>query len=389
MTTPGALVVGGDYRGLGLVRSLGRHGIPVWVTHGADTVAVRSRYCRRAVRLPDDRAATAGFLADLSRANGLAGWVLFPTSDESAAVISHAADELASCYRLTTPPWEAYRRAADKRCALAAAVRSDVPVPRTWLPRDATQLRELDLPYPVVLKPTIRLAINDLTYDKAWRADSAASLLEQYHRATSLLDPGELIVQELIPGDGTCQLSFGAVCRAGRPVVSATVCRARQFPTDFGRASTAVVTIDRDDVAQSAARLLRELGVNGLVEVEFKLDPRDGQPKLLDVNLRVWGWHSIGAAAGVDFAYAAYLVALERAVPEAVGEVGIRWARLAIDVPVSMREIAARRLQPRPYLRSLRRPLAGPIAARDDPWPAVMDPLLLTRAAIGRTLLGR
>src|SRR5947209_625203 len=27
----GAVVIGGDYRGLGIVRSLGRHGIPVWV----------------------------------------------------------------------------------------------------------------------------------------------------------------------------------------------------------------------------------------------------------------------------------------------------------------------------------------------------------------------
>lgn len=387
MTAPGALVVGGDYRGLGVVRSLGRRGVHVWVAHDRDTVAVRSRYCRHAVRLPTDSSATPAFLAELARENGLDSWVLFPTADESAAVISRSTDELAAWYRLTTPPWDEYRRAADKRYALAAAGAAHVPVPRTWFPSGEAELCDLDLPYPVVIKPAIRLAINELTYAKAWRADDAASLRAQYRRATRLVDPSELLVQELIPGDGDCQLSFGAVCRSGHPVVSATACRARQFPTDFGRASTAVVTVSRTDVDEAATRLLRELGVDGLVEVEFKLDPRDGRPKLLDVNLRVWGWHSIGAAAGVDFAYAAYLVALGRPVHEAVGAVGVRWARLAIDVPVSVREIAARRLPPRAYLHSLRRPLTGPIAARDDPWPAVMDPLLLTRAAIGRTRL--
>ncbi|MDT4912917.1 MAG: hypothetical protein QOC66_2045, partial [Pseudonocardiales bacterium] len=34
MTPVGALVLGADYRGLGIVRSLGRRAVPVWVVHG-------------------------------------------------------------------------------------------------------------------------------------------------------------------------------------------------------------------------------------------------------------------------------------------------------------------------------------------------------------------
>ena len=36
------------------------------------------------------------------------------------------------------------------------------------------------------------------------------------------------------------------------------------------------------------------------LEIEFKRDIRDGRPKLLDINARAWGWHSIGARAGVE-----------------------------------------------------------------------------------------
>ncbi len=47
----GALVIGGDYRGLGVVRSLGRHGIPVWVLKDEHGLAASSRYARRSFEL--------------------------------------------------------------------------------------------------------------------------------------------------------------------------------------------------------------------------------------------------------------------------------------------------------------------------------------------------
>ena len=41
----GALILGADYRALGVARSLGRRGVPVWVIRdGDDALAARSRY---------------------------------------------------------------------------------------------------------------------------------------------------------------------------------------------------------------------------------------------------------------------------------------------------------------------------------------------------------
>ena len=48
-------------------------------------------------------------------------------------------------------------------------------------------------------------------------------------------------------------------------------------------------------------KFLRAINYYGLVEVEFKQDTRDGEFKLLDVNARTWGYHSLGRSAGVDF----------------------------------------------------------------------------------------
>src|SRR5438034_1378021 len=46
MRANGAIVIGGDYGALGVVRSLGRRGIPVWVLTNEHRVATASRYVR-------------------------------------------------------------------------------------------------------------------------------------------------------------------------------------------------------------------------------------------------------------------------------------------------------------------------------------------------------
>jgi biotin carboxylase len=61
-----------------------------------------------------------------------------------------------------------------------------------------------------------------------------------------------------------------------------------------------------DEVVEQGLALLRGLGFHGASQVEFKRDPRDGEYKLMEVNPRLWRWHSLAAACGVNLAYIAY-----------------------------------------------------------------------------------
>src|ERR1700678_1676357 len=87
---PGALVIGGDYQGLGIVRSLGRRGIPVCVIDDEYSIARYSRYANFAAQFPDLRDAdkTVAALVELEHRLNLRGWVLFPTRDELVAALS-------------------------------------------------------------------------------------------------------------------------------------------------------------------------------------------------------------------------------------------------------------------------------------------------------------
>ena len=381
----GALVIGADYRALGVVRSLGRRGVPAWVLrHGDDRLAGFSRFARRTLPLAEG----AAFLLELCDEHGLDGWTLFASSDESAAFVARHHDELGERFRLTTPPWSVTQYAYDKRLTYPLAESLGLDVPQTWYPQDGSDVAALDCAYPVVLKPAIKDGFNRLTAAKAWRVDSRAELLARYVEACTFADPATLMVQELIPGGGAEQLSYAALYDDGRPLAELTARRTRQYPMDFGRASTYVETVDLPEVAEPARALLERVGYTGLVEVEFKRDARDRRCKLLDVNPRVWGWHTLCARAGVDFAYLAWQLAHGEEVLPSRARPGVRWTRFTTDLPTAFSEIRRGRLSARGYLRSLRGPRERAIFARDDPLPGLLEVPLLASVLARRLARG-
>ena len=383
---PGAVVVGGDYQGLGIVRSLGRRGVPICVIDDELSISRFSRYTTYSVHedeLRDERATVDGLLA-AGRRLGLEGWVLYPTRDETVAAISRHRDELREVFRVPTPSWEAIRPAWDKRETHELGARLSIPVPRTWYPRDSSELSEIDCEPPFAVKPAIKEHFIYATKAKAWRADSIPELRALFDRAAAIVGPGEVMVQELIPGDGKQQFAYCAFYRDGRPVASMVARRRRQHPPEFGRASTYVETIDLPLLEELSRRFLDAVGYYGLAELEFKLDPRDGTYKLLDVNPRTWGYHTIGTRAGVDFPYLLYADQTGEAVEECRARPGVRWIRLLTDVPTGVVEIAGRRLDWRAYLRTLGQFDVEAVFSRNDPLPGLVELALVPYLAVKR-----
>ena len=385
MNGAGGVVIGADYRGLGVVRSLGRRGVPVWVLRGEDRLAGWSRYALRSIDWPAAcEAEQADFLVRLADEHGLHGWTLFPTSDVTAKMVSRHHSQLSTRFRLTTSPWDRYRHAADKRLVYARAAQLGICHPRTMCPTSAAELKTIDLDFPVILKPAMHNVHNAFTDAKAWRVDTRAQLLARYADACALVGSDLVMVQELVPGGGEAQHSYACICDNGVVLTWLTARRTRQYPPDFGRASTFVETTDDHEVAALAEKLIADLELTGPVEVEFKRHARDGRLRLLDVNARVWVWHSIGLAAGVDFAFDAYQVANGVAIVPRQGKAGLRWVRLSTDLPTSAREIMRRHIRVGDFLSSLRPPLGGPLSAIDDPLPALMELPLMCRMELQR-----
>ena len=384
----GAVVVGGDFQGLGIARSLGRRGVPVVVLDDEVSISRASRYVTRHVKAPDllDPQAALGALRRLGGSLPGPGWVLYPTREETVAVVSQHRDELSEWFRVPTPEFSVIRAAWDKRQTYTRAQALDIPVPRCWFPTCAEDLEEIPLEAPLVVKPAIKENFIYATKVKAWRADTPEQLRAVYRAAVDVVPADQVIVQELVPGNGGSQLAYCAFFKDGAAVADMTVNRLRQHPSDFGRASTFVETIDMPEIAELATRFLRDIKFYGLVEVEFKRDARDGRPKLLDVNARTWGYHTLGPAAGVDFPYLLFQDQVGEDVASVRARTGVRWIRLETDVPNALRDIWRGDIGWRDYVRTLRGVDTEAVFSLTDPMPGLYEMALAPYLAVRRGL---
>lgn len=375
----GALVVGGEHPGLGVARSLGRKGIPVYVLDDQRSISSFSRYVSRVIIATDlrDERRTVDAILDAGHRFGLKGWILFPTRDETVAACSRYRAELGEFFRVTTPEWNIVKWAWNKKNTYDLAAQLNIPCPQTFNPRSADELEPLHSRLPLAIKPAVKENFFYATGAKAWRADTVDQLHTLFAKAARQIRPEEVLIQEIIPGDGHQQYSYCAFFRDGQTHSCLVARRGRQHPREFGRAASYVETIDLPVIEELSVRFLKAINYYGLVEVEFKQDARDNQYKLLDVNARVWGFHSLGAPAGVDFPYLLFSDQLGKSVARSRGRPGIGWLRLLTDVPVALSEILHGHISVSSYCNSLQRTRVESVFCMEDPIPSFAELLLL------------
>jgi predicted ATP-grasp superfamily ATP-dependent carboligase len=382
----GGIVIGGDYQGLGIARSLGRRGIPVCVIDDERSIARYSRYTTLSVAAPPlrDEAQLVEVLLGTARRHGLEGWVVYPTREETVVALARNREALTPTLRIPTPAWESTRWAWDKRNTYELAERLGIPTPRTAYPRSVEEVESLQLEPPVVIKPAIKEHFFYATKAKAWRADTAEELRALFEKAAALVPPGEVMLQELIPGDGRDQYAYCAFFKAGAPVATMVVRRRRQHPPEFGRASTFVETVDEPAIEEPSERFLRAIDYYGLIELEYKRDARTQEMKLLDVNARTWGYHTLGPAAGVDFPALLFDDQTGQPAARQHARPGVSWIRHATDMPTAALEIRRGRLALREYLRTVARSSVEAVFMRDDLAPALAEVALIPYLAVRR-----
>ena len=379
----GAILLGGAHGALALARNFGRNGIPVVLVTDDHPLPKFSRYVQRRFDWPGAGAAeTPRWLVQLAAREDLRDWLLVPCGDGEAKLIASNLALLQSAFRVESCDWERLRTLCDKQMLAQSAAAAGIAAPRAYRLRSETDAASLEIAFPVVLKPAMRTARNAFTQAKAWQADNREELIALYREAAKLVGHENVVVQELIPGGGEAQLSYAALWHRGMPVAEIVAQRTRQYPIDFSYTSTFVEVVANDTVKAAATALLTPIGFEGMVEVEFKFDARDGQYKVLDVNPRAWAWMALCEAASVDIAPMMNSVAAGIAVAPAKVQPGQAWMHLARDVVATSQLMMRGRIGVADYLRSLRQKLVFASFAWDDPLPGLMEvPLTIWRVA--------
>jgi predicted ATP-grasp superfamily ATP-dependent carboligase len=375
----GAVIIGGDFQGLGILRSLASKNVPLYLLDHELCIARFSRYPKRFARCPAAREENRlfNFLIDLAMKENLDGWVIYPNDDETVSFLARYKKQLETHYRVTTPPWDIVKLTYDKKSTYQLAEQHGISIPRTIYPTSLRELEELDFKFPVVIKPSIKEPFFSITKKKAILAETRQQLIEVFKMALSIIDISQIMVQDFIPGGPNQLFSVGSLFKGRKFLGDVVAKRTRQHPMDFGHATTYAETVDIPELEEIARSILGLIGYYGLSEVEFMLDPRDGRYKLLEINARAWGWHTLAIAAGVDLPYMLY--------QDMIGEItqangfrkGIKWIRLTTDIPTATKEILKGNLRISDYVSSLRGRKHFAVLCVNDPVPFIAELLMI------------
>ncbi len=368
-THPPAVVCDASFvNGLTAIRSLGRMGAPVFaVDHRPSALGFRSRYAF-ALPSPDpgtDTAAYIDLLGELGDAIGRPTPIL-PTHDPPVNAIGSHRQELGDRYLCPFPDQDTLVRVQSKREQLERAAAAGVDTPKTAHPRSVDEaLAAADaIGYPLLVKPSNPDGFRRRFQRQAFRCETSQELERAYTDA----EPFEPMVQELIPGGDDELYTVGSYIGTDGVVLGLFSGRKlRQSPPGVGTCRVGEAVWVQENV-DAAVRLLRAFEFHGVSQVEFKRDPRDGRYKLMEINPRLWLWHGLAAALGVDFARIAYLDLLGmRGEPVTTEGKQGRWAItfLAGEAPAFQRP---------PYVE--------PLFALDDPRPGATQLARVVKAAL-------
>jgi predicted ATP-grasp superfamily ATP-dependent carboligase len=307
MTSPGAIIIEGHVQGLSNTRSLGEMGVPVYVVDKTNCIARYSKYCNKFFQCPDfDSDAFADFLIALGKTEPIQDWVLIPSNDHAVYTIAKHKDQLTKVYKVITPDLDIVHQIYDKVKLINLAVKIGVPVPATQTFQNINDGLGIGLKFPVITKGRNGLSFYKTMGKKAVLANDAKELRTQLSLVDEQMPIEQAFTQELIPFDGQNKtLSFTAFCVQGEIKAHWTGVKLREHPVQFGTATFTMSTYNNECHEQSSS-LLKALNYTGVCEVEYLLDPRDNQYKLIEINPRTWLWVGLAKACGVDYAKMIY-----------------------------------------------------------------------------------
>jgi D-aspartate ligase len=383
MSAP-VLLLGQGLTLLGAVRCFGRARIPAYVLTLPGPLAEASRWYRK---WPSTTLAPYGYddLSGVLSRLAVEHAVLVPCSDPWAVAVGRLDGELAARFPSVVASPAVIETLIDKGRFGRLLRESEIPHPRTFevkAPADLAAIPDevLDGGF---LKPRDSVAFFDAFNQKAFdyqgRAE-AETLLGRTH-ARGL----EMLLQEYVPGSADRHYFVdGVVARGGGFLVLFARRRLRIYPPRFGN-SSAMVSVPLDEVSgavDSLEKLAPRVGLRGIFSAEFKLDPRDGGFKLIEVNPRPWWYVEFAATCGADVCVPAYRDALGLpAMPARPYRVGVRLVYPYYDWPAGRHEGTSFAELFRFWLGATQ-----PEWRPDDPWPAVTTAARLARGWVARRL---
>jgi predicted ATP-grasp superfamily ATP-dependent carboligase len=247
--------------------------------------------------------------------------VFLPVSNISYKFASLYKKEIEKYCKVPVVINETMEIAQDKSKTFEHAEKNGIPIPQTFHFNNEEDVYKIieKIKFPCVLKKT-NYNESGVVYcnNKEEFINAFKDIVKNRKKGSSFP-----VAQEYIVGPGT---GFYGIYNNGKCAGFFMHERIHEFPITGG-ASTLAKSVFEKDLMETGDKLLSSLNWHGVAMVEFKRDSRDGQLKLMEINPKFWGSYELSFTAGINFAYLAYLVALEKNIPDTTydNDIYFRW----------------------------------------------------------------
>jgi predicted ATP-grasp superfamily ATP-dependent carboligase len=336
MNRKAAVVLGLFETGLGVARALGRQGIDVIGVDYKKDVGWYSRYVSP-MRCPHPIKEENSFLEWLTvnfKEKDLLP--IFLTADDFLFAISKNREYLSDLFLFNLPSAEQLNAISDKYTQYLMAKKAGVKAPTTWAVDTVAKMEAHEsefVHWPLFVKG------RDVNAWRAFFGGTVKGFLARSpeelrrHIIPALEQKIPVVIQEVILGPDTNHFKYSAyVSKDGAFLAEFCLRKIRQQPVRFGIGSV-VESLHYPELVAEGRKLFKGIGYRGVGSAEFKLDQRDGQLKLIELNPRYWQQNILTEACGINFALLNYRDLVEASTPEPVWEYqsGIKWVNIYMD----------------------------------------------------------
>jgi len=382
--TPVLVFPSKDHGPLGITRSLGRLGVPVYnADFDAFAFSFFSAYSRGKFHLPCTYEAPLRLVETLLACARTIGQrpVLIPTTDDATLFVAEHSGSLRECFIFPERSPELVRSLCSKKSMYFLARKHQVPTPETSFPQRREDVIEFmeRAAFPIMLKAIDGSRLYQRTGRKMFIVKTRSELLETYDRAEDPAAPN-LMIQEYIPGgDDIVWMFNGYFDGNSECLLSFTGKKIRQCPIHTGSTSLGIC-LNNESVDQITRRFMREISYRGILDIGYRFDARDGLYKVLDINPRIGATFRLFVGErGMDVARALYYDLTGGSVQPDYAREGRKWIAEDQDLVSSVRYLRERSITLKQWWRSSLGIEECAYLAADDLFPIL--PVCLSRAA--------
>lgn len=375
-STPVVVLRCARHGGLGITRSLGRLGVPVFnVDAGRWVPAFVSRYSAGRFQWDIESAPERESLRFLEDVAGKIGKrpILIPTSDNIAMFVADHAERLAQSFSFARPGAQMVRTLCSKKEMYFLAKRLGIPTAETAFPQNrADVLRHLETArFPIMLKGILGSKLDSRSGKRMFLVHDRKQLLQHYD-ACENPDAPNIMLQEYIPGgDDTVWMFNGYFDSNSDCSVAFTGKKIRQYPVYTGLTSLGIC-LKNETVERRTREFMKAVGYRGILDIGYRYDARDNEYKVLDINPRVGATFRLFVGAnGMDVIRALYLDLTGQPAQTANTQEGRKWLVEDCDLISCYRYFRDGKLTFGEWVKSHRGVAETGIFAADDPLPAL------------------